>query len=362
MLYIMRDIARRARSCTRPGNPSETEGNAMPDSKTDRSRRRHPPGFTLLEIVIVLTIIGFLLAMIAPELGNIGSSAVETIDESNIKDLRGYVKVYQQKKNRIPNKLITIVNSKSGGQYQLPLIDDSDADNGPETIGYEFSRRCRLQLHILSEEEADAIKQMGVRKVLILNDHKGSTNSEYTKDGEDSDLKPQTFAKGDEGRPLNLVDVEEGLGVLMVGAAADSEGGKIKAVVDTDDELGNPDWLYRIVLGIGQDSSLVTEGIVQNEGLSPKGMQNADYNTFNNYCVVLPRLKETIDRISSGEPKEIKVSDSDYDDDDEKAKQKVIELNEVQELWQVAVSSPLGYTWPQESVSMWEIVEVSEKF
>ena len=328
----------------------------MPVSKTNQD------GFTLLEIVIVLTIIGFLLAMIAPRLGNIGTSAVEKIDESNIKDLRGYVTVYQQRKNRMPNKLITAVNSKSGGQFQMPLIDDSDADNGPETLGYEFCDRCRLQLHILNEEEADEIKRIGIRKVLVLNDYKGSTNSEFIKDDKDSVLKPQTFAKGDEGRPMNLIDVEEGLGVLMVGASADSEGGRIKAVVDRDDELGNPDWLYRIVLGIGKDSSLVTEGIVQNEGTSPKGMQNADYNTFNNYCVVLPRLEATVDRIGGGEPKEIKVSDSAYDEDDEKAEQRVIALDKAQELWEVDVSSPLGYKWPRDSVSMWKIAEISEKF
>jgi prepilin-type N-terminal cleavage/methylation domain-containing protein len=319
-------------------------------------------GFTLLEIVIVLTIIGFLLAMIAPRLGSIGSSAVEKIDESNIKDLRGFVTVYQQRKNRLPNKLITIVNSKGGGQYQLPLIDDSDADNGPETIGYEFSERCKLQLHILNEAEADAIKQLGIRKVLVLNDYKGSTNTEYVKDGKDSDLVPQTFASGDEGRPMNIVDVEEGLAVLMVGAAADSAGGKIEAVVEKDDALGSPDWMYRIVLGLGKDSSLVTEGIVQNEGLSPKGMQNADYNTFNNYCVVLPRLQATIDRISGGAPKEIKLSDAGYDTDDEKAQQRLVDLSAAQELWEVEVSSPLGFTWPQDTVSKWKIAEIAETF
>lgn len=324
-------------------------------------------GFTLLEIVIVLTIIGFLLAMIAPRLGSIGTSAVQKIDESNIKSLSGFITQYQQIKNRLPNKLITIVNSKVGSQYQMPLVDDGDASNGPETIGYDFSDRCKLQLHILNKEEADAIKKLGVLKVLVLNDYKGSTNSVYVKD-KDSDssstsqLKPQAFASGDEGRPLNQVEVEEGLGVLMVGAGAASSGGSIQSAVEEDDELGNPDWMYRIVLGVGRDSSLVTEGIVQNEGLSPKGMQNADYNTFNNYCLILPRLTSSINRIGGGEPKEIKVFDATYDKDDSKAQQRVIELDTVQELWETAVSSPLGTTWPQDTVSKWKIGEVSTVF
>lgn len=319
-------------------------------------------GFTLLEIVIVLTIIGFLLAMIAPRLGNIGTSAVQTIDESNIKGMRGYVMLYQQQKNRLPNKPITIVNSRGSNDYQLPLIDDGDAENGPETIGYEFNERCRLRLHVLNKEEADEIKKMGIRKMAVLNDHAGSTNSEYTKDGEDSDLKPQTFSTGDEGRPLHMVDVEEGLGVLMVGASADSQSGKIKAVVDRDDIVGNPAWLYRVVVGLGKDSSLVSDGMVQNEGLSPSGMQNADYNTYNNYCMVLPRLKATVKRIGGGEPKEIELTDSNYNEDDEKGEQILIDLSQKQEVWEVDVCSPLGYKWPRDSVNLWRVSEVTGKF
>jgi hypothetical protein len=198
--------------------------------------------------------------------------------------------------------------------------------------------------------------------MVVLNDYTGSTNTDYTKDGEDSDLKPQTFASGDEGRPMSVVDVEEGLGVLMIGAGADSKDAKIKSVVDRDDELGNPAWIYRIVAGIGDDSSLVSDGLVQNEGLSPRGMQNADYNTYNNYNVVLPRLKATIARIGGGEPKEIKVSDASYDEDDEKAIQELIEIGKAQELWEVDVSSPLGYKWPQDKADMWLITDVEKKF
>jgi prepilin-type N-terminal cleavage/methylation domain-containing protein len=319
-------------------------------------------GFTLLEIVIVLTIIGFLLAMIAPRLGNIGTSAVQTIDESNIKDMRGYVMLYQQQKNRLPNKPITIVNSRGSNDYQLPLIDDGDAENGPETIGYELNERCRLQLHILSKEEADEIKKMGIRKMAVLNDYVGSTNSEYVKDTEESDLKPQTFSTGDEGRPFNMVDVEEGLGVLMVGAGADSQSAKIKAETERDDMLGNPAWLYRIIVGIGKDSSLVSDGMVQNEGLSPAGMQNADYNTYNNYCMVLPRLKATVNRIAGGEPKEFELTDSKYDEDDEKAERLLANVGKDQELWEVDVCSPLGHKWPKDTVDIWRISEVTQKF
>jgi prepilin-type N-terminal cleavage/methylation domain-containing protein len=280
--------------------------------KTECRSRLNKAGFTLLEIIIVITIMGFLLAMIAPRLGNIGTSAVKTIDESNIKSMKEHIVAYLQQYARLPDKPVTIVNSAGGGGYQLPLIDNNDPDDGPETIGYELNERLKLQLHILNKEEArEIMRELGIRTMAVLNDYVGSTNEKYDKGGrEESDLieelKPQTFADGDAGRPFHLVNVDEGMGVLMIGGGSDDENGKIDLEVDTDDELGQPDWIYRIIVGIGLDSTLITKGMVQNAALSPKGMQNKDYNTFNYYCMVLPRLQATINRISLNE-KEIQI-------------------------------------------------------
>ena len=159
-----------------------------------------------------------------------------------------------------------------------------------------------------------------------------------------------------------MVKVQEGLGVLMSGAFANNTGGNVRAVISKGDHLGNPAWIYRIILGIGKNCSLVTDGVVANEGLSPRGMQNKDYNTYNSYCMVLPRLKATIDRIGGGEAKEIKIADSKYDEDDEKAEQKVIDLSKKQELWEVDVCSPLGYKWPKDAVDKWNVVEITNNF
>ena len=331
-------------------------------------KKNKQSGFTLLEIVIVITIMGFLLAMIAPKLGNIGKSSVETIDKSNIKSLNGYVMLYQQDKARLPNKPITVVNSKSGGNYQMPLIDDGDAENGPETIGYEFNERCKPYLHTLSKAEASELKRLGIRRMAVLNDYRGSTNSEFVKDDNDDDdndseLKPQTFDSDEAGRPFNLVNVEEGLGVLMCGARATSETGKIKSELDRDDEIANPEFIYRIFVGVGKDCSLVTDGMVQDEGISPRGMQNKDFNTFNNYLMVLPRLKSSIDRLKGGgELKEIEVTDAMFDEEDEKAEQKIVDLGKAQEIWEVDVCSPLGFKSEQSNVNMWKITKVEKKF
>lgn len=328
--------------------------------------RHRQAGFTLLEIIIVITIMGFLLAMIAPRLGNIGTTAVKTIDDSNIKSMREHTVAYLQQYARLPDKPISIVNSRRGGNYQLPLIDNNDPEDGPETIGYEIDERLKLQLHILNKEEArEIIRELGIRTMMILNDYGGSTDEIYDKGRrEESDiieeLEPQAFDGGDAGRPLHMVNVDEGLGVLMVGAGADSKSGRIDIEVDTNDELGQPEWIYRIIVGIGTDSTLVTKGMVQNAALSPKGMQNADYNTFNYYCMVLPRLKATTARIPKNK-KELEVVNASYDEDDERAEKKIIELSAAQETWQVEICSPEGRKWPEGEVAIWKITEISSQ-
>ena len=89
-------------------------------------------------------------------------------------------------------------------------------------------------------------------------------------------------------------------------------------------------------------------------------MQNADYNTYNYYCMILPRLKATVDRIPKNE-KEIEVVDAKYDEDDERAEKKIIDLSECQDNWQVEVCSPQGLKWPQDEVDIWKITEITSE-
>ncbi len=47
-------------------------------------------GFTLLEILVVLTIMGFLIAMVAPRLAGISGDAVDTVCDTN-QNQNGYL-------------------------------------------------------------------------------------------------------------------------------------------------------------------------------------------------------------------------------------------------------------------------------
>lgn len=62
-------------------------------------------GFTLLEILVVLTIMGFLIAMVAPRLAGISGSAVDTVCDTNQNRMVTYMSSFFEKTNRYPNKL-----------------------------------------------------------------------------------------------------------------------------------------------------------------------------------------------------------------------------------------------------------------
>ncbi len=331
---------------------------------------KNQKGFTLLEIIIVLTILGFLIAMIAPRLGNIGTSATKTIGSANIKNLADFLVMYQQQKRRLPNKVITIVNAVGREEYKKPLVDDGDPDNGPETLSWEFDERLRLKLHVLNREEAEELRRMGIHRMMVLNDHVGSTDEVNPNKGRDPDnpLEVQTIASGDYGKPYYPAMVQEGLGVLMVGAGADDEGADIEEhdnVRVDGEKIAYPQWLYRIIVGVGPHCSLVTEGMVQNEGIAPEAMQQEDYLTYKNYCIVLPRLKATVDRIAKGGEfdRYIEIVDAKLGrrgEEDERTEMRVIDIKKPQEPWEVEVCSPLGYKWPEDTVDEWIITDTAE--
>lgn len=296
-------------------------------------------GFTLLELLIVLVIMGFLLAMVVPRLANIGNKGVGTIDETNIRDLKSYVVSFKQQYDRLPDKLITLVNSNNVGGYQLPEIDDLDTDNGPETISWDFFNHNKLFLHILNYNEAKELIKIGIRHVAVLNDREGSDN--------------QDFVSGDAGRVMNIVDVEEGVGVLMVGAGASSRTGSLDtSEVNLDREYCNPEWIYRIVLGIGPDCELISKGMVQDAPFSPAGIQSSDYYTYNYYCLVLPRLDTTVNRLKRGNPAAITVEDV---SNPLGGQQRTIDIDRAQEDWDVDIVSPQGRKWSTGSVDVWRI-------
>ena len=325
-------------------------------------RKKARAGFTLLEIMIVLVIMGFLVAMIAPRLSGIGDSAIDTVCDTNNRGVRYFAKMFQLEKSRLPNKPITIVNADLGGTTNplLPVIEDEDADTGAETLCHELVVRNKPYLHILSVDEADEIVGLGIKKMAVLNDLDGSVNGHT----------PQAFT----GRPMEMVDVQAGLPVLMIGAG-DTDGDGAIALTESgifadfanyntqigstdaslNDYHGNPYWMYRIMVGVGPDSELISEGMLQNAALCPGGIARSDNVVYNYYCLILPRLEATIDSLATGSPVEITVEDEGMASG---AGRQLVLKFEAQESWEFDATCPEGHKWPDNEEDMWTLVSV----
>ena len=248
-------------------------------------KMKQSAGFTLLEILVVLTIMGFLIAMVAPRLAGISGGAVDTVCDSNQQRMVSMMSAYFERTGGFPEKMTNLVCQDGDTDYLMPAVDDEDPDSGPGVFAKEFVERNKFAIHILNQQEADELRGLGVKWVFNLNDY---TNNEGG--DEDADIAAATQRSF-----MNRVEVEQGLGVLMSGGGAPAATGGI-VISDDTEGWGEPDWIGRIVLGFGPENGLITSGLVANAAHCPGGIQNAEHITYNDYNLVLPRLKATANR------------------------------------------------------------------
>lgn len=373
------------------------------------SRIRNAKGFTLLELLMVLMVMGFFIAMIMPRLGGMMGTAIDNTCDTNNKGMRYWVNSFQKEHNdRFPSKLINIISDTDAGTTGtategLPVCDNNDPDDGAEVLCWEFVNRNKPYVHYLNGAEATELRQMGIGQLAFLND--------YTQD---------TGAHTADGTPMMINQVAAGHPVMMVGAGVDAAAAwqigfatnlnfsTYAPVYSTettagyatapayDNGHGNPYWMYRMVFGLGPDSSLVTGGYVQNAAGCPGGLQNSENVTYNYYCLIAPRLQSTVDRLTlttdtgliavqgddSGQYQEIFWNLA-YDDeaaaaaaflpastsvDGANAQWNIAGTwdvntpnvfagngNAVQEAWEFDFTCPEGHKWPDNEDEMWDV-------
>ncbi len=244
----------------------------------------------MLELLWVLVIIGFLTAMIAPRLGGVSQKAEAKVNEANLKDTKKCVETFQQDfSGDLPDKLINLMLADddgiaaAAGDCIKPDVEDVTID-GMESISNDFNDRCILTEHVLSADEATELRAMGISEVLSWN-HPDDPN----------------YVAATHANRFDRVDVAAGVVVLMIGGGAADPTAAITPDTGFDglgEDIGNPEWLYRIVLGIGQDCGMVSEYYIEAAPLCPDGLNNRQY-FYNYYGIVLPRLAKTLDRFGA---------------------------------------------------------------
>jgi prepilin-type N-terminal cleavage/methylation domain-containing protein len=339
-------------------------------------------GFTLLEILVVLTIMGFLIAMVAPRLAGVSSTAVDTVCDSNQNRMVSMLSSYFEQTNRFPNKLTNLVEELDEAEaYQIPAVSDDDPENGPETLASEFMSRNHFRIHYLNDAELAELRDMGITTVLNLNAYDWLNDARNAaKTGYDATAAgpndvaltvPTTIGDAMEEMTLPTDTDDERFAVAMVGMGAKSEDDEPTFDVHTGERgWGEPDWFGRIILGFGPENGLVTTGIVANAAHCPGGIQNADNVTYNDYNLVLPRLAATVERMDAGtltgftaDPEALEAvayddapaADYDIAANDDNLKVRTFNIAEAQESWQYATQCPEGHMFPADDEEFWAI-------
>lgn len=280
-----RAAARRFDPCFLQGG-----GTAPPLAATDHRqaaprregrRPRFQEGFTLLELLLVLALLAFLVAMAAPRLAGLAGTGLKTVTRTNMARLVSLITVEMQRTGKYPSGMINIVSVEGTyGDYHKPMISDQDPDTGPEVLGHRMDQRHRLRLHYLSAAEARELRRLGVLHVY-------NYNSPF-----DRDVVP--------GSPA-MEPVRAGVAVLMTGGGASTDPGPITADLAEADR-GHPDELFRMVFGLGTETSLVTRGLIHGPSTCPEsGLAPINYE-WKWYSLMLPRLEATARRLAADDP------------------------------------------------------------
>ncbi len=245
-------------------------------------KMKRQAGFTLLEILVVLTIMGFLIAMVAPRLAGISGGAVDTVCDSNQARQIQMTAAYFEKTGKFPNKLTNLVLTDGTDDYYIPSISDGNPDNGPETLAEEFADRVKPVIHYLTAAEVDELSDMGIKVIFNLNSYENFNAANGYVD--------ITTENG----PMAELELAPAMGVMMSGMGADDTGAFALAT-GVGVNYGEADFFGRIIMGFGPENGLVTSGLVSNAAHCPGGIQDADNVVYNDYNLVLPRLQATVD-------------------------------------------------------------------
>ena len=249
-----------------------------------KKSRKNQAGFTLLEILVTLTIMGFLIAVIAPRLAGITGDGLETVTRTNMASLVNYITADRQKNGDYPRGMINIVSvDRVSGDYFKPMVSDQIPENEPEVLGFEMDRRHRFFIHYLSPAEAAELRKMGIVHVYNLNS---------PHDRNVVTASPQ------------MEPVAAGVAVLMTGGGdADNDGVIGPAEVSgVEISRGHPDSVFRLVFGLGPETSLIKDGLIHNASTCPEsGLQPINY-VWQWYGLTLPRLAATAARLQNDDP------------------------------------------------------------
>lgn len=314
----------------------------------EMENRKKQAGFTLLELLVVLAIMGFLLAMVAPRLVGIFGGAEETVCETNIKRMVQYSTVYEVQHSALPQRMIVPAYRGADGTWRGPAVENLGVD-GREAITTTLRDQLRLTGHNLTFGEVrEIVNRLGINEVVVL-------NNPYDIENPDP-MWGNPPGAGNEAHTMEVVNIHEiaaqtnldaeatDLIWPMVGGGA-TGGGYIVNNTEwnaIDHAIGSPDLAYRLLLGVGLDSSIAERTIVT-AGQCPVFAGDDDPEVvWGWYGMVLPRLEATVGRLGADSFLTVDAQACTDDVPAEMSQEVTFDLTEVQDRADFAIVCPEG--------------------
>lgn len=92
--------------------------------KNPRSTRRHEAGFTLIEIMVVLLIIGLIVGIVVPNLDFLWKDAQQRSAEINCKQIHDAASYYEKVQGKLPDELSVLTKKDDQGRALLVDLPD----------------------------------------------------------------------------------------------------------------------------------------------------------------------------------------------------------------------------------------------
>jgi prepilin-type N-terminal cleavage/methylation domain-containing protein len=271
-------------------------------------------GFTLLEVLVVLVVMGFLVAMVAPRLAGISQDSIQTIGDTGKSRGEQLVSAFYEMEDRYPGGLVNLVMADDTGGYQIPYADNENPEDGAEVIRFNHNNNHKFVIHYLNAAEARELIELGVGWVYNLNDYgdilddpavtAGDTVGRLgsaTHTGRTSNWANVTVvAEADQRPKMERVVPAAGVGVAMAVVGAQEAGFDAFSYVGAVRPPSAPraDSFGRIVFGLGPESELVTSGMADKAGITPVATTTDNF-TWDGYYLLMPRLEATSERLKN---------------------------------------------------------------
>ena len=258
------------------GEPFYKNQEGITLSKKLRKLLKGTGGFTLLELIVVITLMGFLIAILAPRLANMTDVAVDMQCDNNKQRLTEIVSTFITMNNRLPDGLVSLAVKDTTDAWTISS-DDGNPANGPEFLSREMADNNNLGVLTVTEADTDLVEaliDMGISKIYYYKDMGGTDPDAKWVLQDPIDLTAATFEVG-----LAVVGYD---GEFAAGAPALADGAK----------YSNAGLIGRILLGVHSECELVENGMISNAGVYADAQRKTEYYKYGYYTIIMPRFED----------------------------------------------------------------------